>query len=418
MTPQAAGMTSLGPLTASLDRVGLERHMIELGAFDTSVDPGYDTLMPPQHAKLELFRELAVLPALESLPLAKTVVVDPLGNTIIVMGTGRAPQLCVMNYAPTQHANLLADPYPARIERRGSAVGVRGRGMTQNRTHQAVMFCVLDALAQSGATLNGTLIWVVNNEGRSTHECSASIDATILRPRGLTPAFVVMQLPTGLAITTGNRGRVDIHIRIDGLSTHSSSPAAGKSVIDRAADAVALLRTLSWPDRHPRLGGRHAVPYQLRFEPVAPHTIPSVARIVVDRRMLPGDDANTAAAEIRKALAPIEGVQVSVGVEMHPSLVDRDDPWLTDLVDAVTAAHGSPPKVIDYGGSFDAGYWTARGIPAVMFGAGGSSDLLHDDFVPVDEAFAEASALARLIEHRLILPNSAGADRRTAPIHA
>ncbi len=416
MSPRAAA-GSPRPLAAALDRTCLERRMLELGAFDTSVDPGYDTLMPPRHSKLERFRQLAVLPALEALHLAKNATVDALGNTIVVLGSGAAPQLCVVNYVPTQHANEMDDPYPARIERRGSVVGVRGRGTTQNRTHQAVMLCVLESLTQTGARLAGTLIWVVNNECRSTHDCSASIDTSDFRPRGLTPDFVVMQLPNGLSITAGNRGRVVVHVRIERKPTHSSVPAAGKTVIDLAADAVVLLRSLSWAHLlpHPRLGGRQAVPYQLHFEPVAPHTIPSVARIVVDRRMLPGDDAEAAAAEIRDLLAPIEGVEVSAGATMLPSLVDRADAWLTDLADAVSVAHGSPAKVIDYAGSFDAGYWTARGIPAVMFGAGAGSDLLHDDFVTTDEAFVEARAIARLIENRLMTDEGVDAPRGPTP---
>lgn len=403
-----------GPLTKALDDAVLERCMLELGAFDTSVDPGYDTLMPPDHPKLAHFRERAVLPRLARLKLANDAVVDALGNTVIIIGSG-GPRLCVMNYVPTQHANLIDEPYPARLERRGLTAGVRGRGLTQNRTHQAVMFCVLEALARNRAALDGTLVWVVNNEGRSSHACSASIDSTIFRPRGLTPDFIVMQLPTGLAITSGNRGRVDIHVRIEGRAAHSSVPSAGRSAIELAADAVLRLRTLSWSEQHPRLGGRHAVPYQLRFEPVAPHTLPSVARMVVDRRMLPGDDAAGAAAEIRQVLADIDGVQVSVGVEMHPSLVDRDDPWLASLADAVRAARGQPATVIDYAGSFDAGYWTARGVPAVMFGAGGASDLLHDDFVAFNEARMEADALARLIERRLMSPTTVRADGYAPP---
>jgi acetylornithine deacetylase/succinyl-diaminopimelate desuccinylase-like protein len=323
-------------------------------------------------------------------------------NLVVRLGSGESGRtLLIQNYTPTQHHNLMADPFSGRVAN-AAAYGcdepaVFGQGVSQNKAHQAVMLAVLNLLLGSeGETpLRGRLYWAINNEGRSSHACSDAILAAL----GEKPQFCVIQIGTELNLSLGNRGRVDVDVHVVGRAAHSSVPAEGLSAIEGAQMVVDRLRSLAWPERHPLLGGRHAIVYKMRFEPQAPHTLPSDVYLTVDRRLLPGDDPDAAADEIGAAIGDLAPYRVTVerGVYMLPALVDPEHPGVRALQEANAAIRGALPAV-EYGqGSFDAGGLCAAGVPAVMYGASGTADLTDTDFVPISAVETEAKVLTYLI---------------------
>jgi acetylornithine deacetylase/succinyl-diaminopimelate desuccinylase-like protein len=186
---------------------------------------------------------------------------------------------------------------------------------------------------------------------------------------------------------------------VRGRATHSSAPQDGLSAIDGSNEVIGRLRQLSWPDRHPILGGRHAIVYKVRYEPLAPHTLPSDAYLTVDRRLLPGDDPDVATGEVREIVGDLAPYQVTVerGVYMLPALVDPDHPGVQALQAANAAVRGAPAETYHGQGTFDAGGPCALGVPTVMYGASGGVGLLGPDFVTVSDLVTEAKVLAHLI---------------------
>jgi acetylornithine deacetylase/succinyl-diaminopimelate desuccinylase-like protein len=257
------------------------------------------------------------------------------------------------------------------------------------------MLAVIKLLKDEGVELPGTLYWVVNNEGRSSHECSDVILDTIVEK----PGFGVIQIPTEFAISLGNRGRIDIDVFVEGKVSHSSDPESGLNAIDGAAEAIQRLRRLSWDTSHDLLGGRHAVVYKIEYSPVAPHTIPSLAHLTVDRRLLPGDDLETAVTEVRDVLSDMDpfSVRVEPNVAMLPALVDPGDRGVEALRASHSATFGQAPVERYFKGTFDAAAMCERGIPTVMYGGGGGVWPVGPDFVTIDDAVREAQVLTRLI---------------------
>jgi acetylornithine deacetylase/succinyl-diaminopimelate desuccinylase-like protein len=308
-----------------------------------------------------------------------------------------------MNYTPAQHFNLMDDPFSGKV---GSARdyghdedAVFGQGVSQCKAHQSVMLAVLKLLGESGTALRGRLYWGINNEGYSSHACSDAI----LGALDAKPNFSVIQVGTGLKLWLGNRGRVDVNVHVKGEATHSSSPEAGLSAIDGANEVLNRLKTLTWDDRHPLLGGRHAIAYKIRYEPVAPHTLPSDATIAIDRRMLPGDDPDEATDEIRRAIGDLAPYDVTVerGVFMLPALVDSDEIGVKALQAAHEAVCGEAVAIVYGGGAFDAGGPCAKGVPTVMYGVGGGDGLLGTDYVLISDVEREAEVLTRMIVEML-----------------
>lgn len=386
-----------------LDESLLVESMQQYSRVPTEVPPGHKTFMEPDDPKLVHYVQEVVRSDLERLN-GVNLIDAPLNNLIAAAGSGESGRsLLIMNYTPTQHNNLMDDPFSGRI---GSAVAygrdepaVFGQGVSQNKAHQAVMVAVLDMLAASGIDLRGRLYWAVNNEGRSSHTCSDAILDTL--PEA--PEFGIIQIGTDLKLSLGNRGRIDIVVHVQGTASHSSEPDRGYNAIEGASEVIQRLKSLSWTDAHPLLGGRHAVVYKVRYAPLAPHTLPANAWLTIDRRLLPGDDPATAIREIEDAIGDLTPFQYTVesDVMMLPALVDPGLDWVSSLERAHQEESGSEPERVWGRGSFDAGGPCARGVPTVMYGASGGDGLLGDDFVVISDAVAEARVLARLILEEL-----------------
>jgi acetylornithine deacetylase/succinyl-diaminopimelate desuccinylase-like protein len=377
-----------------IDRDHLLRTLVELARVPTNVELGFDTLMEPDDPKLVHYVQHEMRPRLRDTGFGE--ILDAGRSSLVVRaGDGTSGRsLILQTYAVTQHHNLMDRPFEP-VVRDGM---VRAQGVSQNKCHQAVMLAVLKQLA--GTRLRGRLYWTVNGEGRSSHACTEAILAAI----GEVPSFGVLQTPQKMGISLGNRGRVDVDVRVLGRPAHSSMPEAGLSAIEGVAEVVRRVGTLRWDGGHPVLGGRHAVVYKVDFEPKAPHTLPGEARLTVDRRLLPGDDPVAAADEIRAAIGDLSpyGVEVSPGVLMLPALVDRSEPGVRALQRAVAAVRGEEAPEFHKAGTYDAGGLCAAGTPAVMFGAGTAGDWpLGEDVVPVADVEDEARILAELIHAQL-----------------
>ncbi|CAN5504079.1 M20 family metallopeptidase [soil metagenome] len=386
-----------------LDESLLVKSIQRYARVPTEVPPGNETFMAPDDPKLVHYVQEVIRPDLERRN-GVNLIDAPLNNLIAAAGSGESGRsLLVMNYTPTQHNNLMDDPFSGQISS-AAAYGrdepaVFGQGVSQNKAHQAVMVAVLDMLQASGIELRGRLYWAVNNEGRSSHACSDAILDTL--PEA--PEFGIIQIGTGLKVSLGNRGRVDVIVHVQGSASHSSEPERGNNAIEGASEVIQRLKSLSWTNSHPLLGGRHAVVYKVRYAPLAPHTLPSDAWLTIDRRLLPGDDPATAVSEIENVIGDLTPFQYSVepDVMMLPALVDPGLDWVSSLERAHQAASGSEPERVWGRGSFDAGGPCARGVPTVMYGASGGAGLLGEDFVVISDVVAEARVLARLILEEL-----------------
>jgi acetylornithine deacetylase/succinyl-diaminopimelate desuccinylase-like protein len=333
---------------------------------------------------------------------------DELNNLVCRFGSGAAsPSLLVMAYTTAQHGNYTDPALEGRLVdgRDHGAEGecVVGKGTSQNKGALAAMLGALKILADEGVRLRGSLVFVVNAESQSSHRCSIRvIDGHGLRADG---GWLAVGVPW---VVLGHRGRVDVHVTIRGEAGHSSEPHRGKNAIWGLAEALARLRRLGGglTGQHPELGREHLEPYKLVTAPIAPHTMPAEAHLVLDRRLLPGTDPDAAVREVREALGEIPPYEVVVrkGVHHLPYQVAADRPPVPALASAYRAVRGRPPEMGYAPFAFDAGYANARGIPTVMFGPSGprrrtaGADVLRTELIPV----AEVRDFTKIYAHALL----------------
>lgn len=391
-------------LDAGVDRAFLVETLSTFAQAPTDVPLGFNTLLEPDDPKLVHYVQNVVRPVLLKVG-AYDLVDVPRNNLVVRLGSGESGRaLLIQNYTPSQHYNLMDQPFSGKV---GSAreygvdePSVFGQGVSQNKAHQAAMLAVLKLLIEQKVQLRGKLYWSVNNEGRSSHACSEAIVGALDQK----PQLCVLQTGTGHRVWLGNRGRVDVDVHLQGKASHSSQPDHGHSAIEGVHELISRLRTLSWTDTHPILGKRHAIVYKMRFEPQAPHTLPSDAYVTIDRRLLPGDDPDDATQEIRQAIGDMTPytVQIDRGVFMLPSLIEPDDPGVLALAAAHQKVFGSAPETFYAPGTYDAGGPSSLGIPTVQYGAVGVGEWpLGTDAMPISRVEHEANVLLRLILDQL-----------------
>lgn len=382
-----------------------------LARVPSAVPLGAETLIDAEDPVLQAYHQ-ALRPrfaALVERTPGSRMVDLPFGQFAVQLkASAPGPALLLMAYTPTQHHNEMADPWSGEL--RDSPEGkpaIFGQGVTQNKAHQAVLLEVLRRVGAAGGISRGSLWLCVNNEGRSSHSCSSAI----LDALPTVPDLVVQLFCTDFAISVGNRGRVDIQVDLHGLATHSSSPPPSGRAIDAVADVVVALRQLDQQaaaHTHPELGPEQVVPYLVRYDPLAPHTLPARARITVDRRLLPGTTPTDATRELAEGLHRLVGdapqgcaMHITEGVAMLPHhLSEEHNNVLGPLEAAIRARRGEVSRRI-YGGTFDAGGPAARGIPTVMFGVPDAGGLLGDDYLTLtdlqDEAHIVHDAVVRYL---------------------
>src|SRR4029078_11956524 len=173
---------------------------------------------------------------------------------------------------------------------------------------------------------------------------------------------------TGLKVTLGNRGRIDVFVTVKGAPCHSSRPWDGINAITGATEAIRLLLAKVKVDKsHPQLGKQSLTVNHIRSFPESTHTVQECCEFTLDRRLLPGDDPNEAFAEIERIAREVErfkypisgktyGVDVRLGPYMYPSLVTTESPVVRALLRASEAMLGRSAETYYSPAAFDQGY--------------------------------------------------------------
>src|SRR5262245_42011845 len=329
---------------------------------------------------------------------------DPMGNLVVRVGPPEAARRAIVfAYAMTHPAGRMTEPLAAHLVNRSGAC-IRGRGAAEQK---GALGSVLEAAALVKSReheLDGELIVCVSSAGETgRHDAARAFMAFLGEPRA---DFAVVAIATDGAICVANKGRVDVLITVRGRTAHSATPAAGVNAIEGTREILNRLAAVTLPVEHPHRGRPTLTVTSIRSSPDATHTVQDEVRIVVDRRLLPGQDHAAAFADIVRAIGTVPPCEVAVemGPVNLPAEVPLDSPVVT-LLEAGLRTAGVTPRRSYSQGCVDAGFFVDRGIPAVMFGAGDPT-LWHTDeeMVPVADVITCARALAHATVQHLAAP--------------
>ncbi len=336
--------------------------------------------------------------------------IDGLGNVLGRLGDG--PRVVAFD----AHLDTvgLGDPEQWSYEPLGGEVAfgrVYGRGAVDQKAGMAGMITAGRIIRELGLARD-CQVWMVGSV--MEEDCDGLCWHYILQEGVLKPEVVVSTEPTGLTLTRGQRGRMEIRVAATGRSCHGSAPERGDNAITKLAPAVPAIAALNDRLRHDDfLGKGTCCVTWIGSESPSLCAVADRCELHIDRRLTAGEDRELALREVREtvAAAGVPEAQVRTLVYEVPSWQGLVYPmekyfptWLMPethpAVRAGVAAHaglfGRDPVVSRWtfstNGVAIAGM---HGVPCVGFGPGQEAQAhAPDEHVPIDDLVAASAFYA------------------------
>ncbi len=353
--------------------------------------PSPQTELLEDEPLLKAFIKTAIEPRLRAMGFAD-IRYDAMGNLIATYGAGTSNKsLMFIGNAMNQPASTMPNPYNGDVVD-GAQYGlpgecVMGKGASEQKANLAAMLHAMETVIASKAAIAGKLIFTCCLSGETgKHDAIRSV----VEGAGVRADMAVLG-GTGLMVTLGNRGRIDVFVTVKGSPCHSSRPSDGINAITGATEAIRLLLSkVKLDKRHPQLGKQSLTVNHIRSFPDSTHTVQERCEFTLDRRLLPGEDPNAAFAEIERIAKEVEriadpvsgktyGVEVRLGPFMYPSLVTTSSSVVRAILRASEVMLGQPVETYYSPAAFDQGYLNHVGIETANFGAG-EHQYAHTDY--------------------------------------
>src|SRR5712691_3392447 len=306
--------------------------------------PSPQTALLEEEPLLKAFIRSAIEPRLRTMGFAD-IRYDAMGNLVATYGTGMSGKsLMFIGNAMNQPAATMPNPYTgdvvdgAKFDLPGECV--MGKGASEQKANLAAMLHAMETVIASGAPIEGLLIFTCCLSGETgKHDAIKSV----VEGAGVRADMAVLG-GTGLMVTLGNRGRIDVFVTVKGSPCHSSRPVDGANAITGAIECIGrLLAKVKVDKSHPQLGQQSLTVNHIRSFPDATHTVQERCELTLDRRLLPGEEPSGAFAEIERIAKEVEqledpvsgkpyGVDVRLGPFMYPSLVTTESPVVCALI--------------------------------------------------------------------------------------
>ncbi len=250
------------------------------------------------------------------------VKIDALGNVLGRVGHG--PRVIAFDahidtVDVTDGDQWDCDPFAGKVE----DGAVYGRGAVDQKAGMAAMVSAAVIMRELDL-LAGFQVWLVGSV--MEEDCDGLCWHHILSEKTLAPELVVSTEPTNLKIHRGQRGRMEIRVRVKGRSCHGSMPHLGDNAIYKITPAILAIEKLN--DRladDPFLGKGTCTITWIGSRSPSLCAVPDEAEFHIDRRLTRGETRESALAEVEAALA-------EAGVDAEVFTLTYEEPAWTGLV--------------------------------------------------------------------------------------
>jgi len=289
------------------------------------------------------------------------------------------------------------DPFDPRV----AGGRIFGRGSCDTKSGMAAVISALErVLAHKRLRRNVILVGEADEELGST-----GVRDVVAHLAGQRPDWVIATEPTELRCVTRHKGIVHAQLRATGVACHSSEPQRGKSAVTALARAVLALEELAaelGTHVDPNLGAGTLSVGRIGGGS-ATNIVPDDAWLILDRRCIPGEDDVSVRAELEGALAKHDLPDVRVEwctLEKALLATPADDPSVLALQAALAQA-GLETATAGVAFGTDAGEFSARGWPGVVFGPGSIAQAhTKDEWVAIEEVETASSIFETLFSTR------------------
>ncbi len=278
---------------------------------------------------------------------------------------------------------MVIDPFGALVE----GGKLYGRGACDVKAGAAVMLNAFARLVKEKPAGSARVIL-----GYSVDEEHSFLGVQEL-VKGLSADYAIVAEPTLLNIVNAHKGVVRWRLETAGRACHSSRPEKGVNAIYRMGwllnGVEEFAEQLRQQPPHARLGTRTASVGRI-LGGVSPNTVPDFCRIDIDRRLLPGETANGALADLESFLKGYPGIDFPFTLApthaacppLNPANSGDLTQRLGSVINGVVGRH--EVHAVPYG--TDASTVSEAGIPSVVFGPGDIAQAhTKDEWIDLDQ---------------------------------
>ena len=181
---------------------------------------------------------------------------------------------------------------------------VHGRGSVDQKGGPAAFVTSGRILKELGFDKDLT-IWFVGSV--MEEDCDGLCWKYIVEESGIRPDFAISTEPTNLGIYRGQRGRMEMHVHFNGLSSHGSAPERGKNAIYMASKIALEIEKLNETLREDEFLGKGSITIsEIISGSPSLCAVADYARIHLDRRLTWGETKESAIKEIEALIAGMD----------------------------------------------------------------------------------------------------------------
>lgn len=282
-----------------------------------------------------------------------------------------------------------------------------GRGACDCKGPLIAMIEALRMLAADRSSWSGTLLGVFVGDEEIASEGAKFYAAG--RPK---IDFAVVGEPTSNATFAAHKGSLRPLVRVHGIPAHSGTPHLGENAIYRAGQLLGLIErhheTVVSKRSHPLVG--HASLTVTRIHGGhADNVLPGFCDLLLDRRMVPGEDEDAVKAEIVALLATAkESLGIRAEVLEYKATTGGATETATErpIVQASLAAckaHGiESPGPFGFQGGCDLVHFRSIGAEGTVIGPGDLSVAHKPDECIPEKEFVTASLIYRDVARTML----------------
>ena len=328
-------------------------------------------------------------------------------NVIATVGGATGPLIAMNGHLDTVPVSDAAawrtDPFAPTVSEDGKRL--YGRGASDMKSAVAVMLHLMDLFKD--ATLQGRLqVHVVSDEEVGGEFGAVHVINEITAGRLPKPDHCLIGEKSDLKVRNAERGIVAFEVTVLGRASHTATArASGINAIAKAAKAVlALDRDI---DRfHPAVG-KPVISINTIHAGVAHNVVPGECTFTIDRRLIPGETAASAEAEIREALDAIAADDADFRYELlvdpkgdgiPANITPEDSPLVRAMQQSVRdVTRQEPAFFVAWAGATDGRYYRQIDVDTVGYGPGGEHAHGANEAVYIDDLVTQAKVWAETI---------------------
>lgn len=336
---------------------------------------------------------------------------DAAGNVVGRIGPSTGPTLMFNSHLDTvqvtDRSAWNVDPLGAEIH----TGRLYGLGACDMKSGLAATVHAAALLKKRGVALQGPLhIACVGLEEPAEGTCTR----VLFEEDQLRPDWVVIAEPSNLQVVRGQRGHMEMRVKVQGRAAHSSAPELGSNAIYTAAHLIFNLEILAGQlADDPFLGPGVLTVTDVKSYAVSRNAIPDRCEMILDRRLTVGETEAMALLEVQRIInregADAEVRVIEEKVTTHTGKVypvrRASLPWALEerhpLVKAMVQAArtvGLRPGITRWHFATEGAYTAAVAqVPTIGFGPGNPA-LPHtvNEYVDIEQVYAAAQAYAAL----------------------